>query len=122
MGSHPAHKLPHTLNGVQFRAVRWKIIHLEPVLAFYAPPLMELCMMIARIIGNHLNPSSGMAAYGAQVPDKDKETLGIELLGSMEHELPIPQPYGSEIADALASRMMIDHGIFNLGWNPHAAP
>ena len=53
---------------------------------------------------------------------KDKEALGIELLGPVIHELAIPQPHGSEVADALSGGMMIDHGIFDLRRNPHAAP
>jgi len=79
-------------------------------------------MMVARIIEDERHLSSGMAAERAKIPKKKKEGLGIELLAPVEHEFTIPKAHRSKVADALSSRMMIDHRVFRLRWNPHATP
>src|ERR1022692_2227343 len=39
---------------------------------------------------------------------------------ALKEELTIPQTDGAEIADALARRMVKQHRILHLGWNPHS--
>jgi len=82
---------------------------------------MELGVMILGIVQNYLHPSSSMATDSSEVAHKKEESLGIKLLGTMEHELAIPQTYGSKVTNALACWVMINHWLFHFVRNPHAA-
>lgn len=63
-----------------------------------------------------------MAADRAQIPDKEEEALGVELLGPVKHKLAVTKPDRPKVADALAGRVMVNHRNFDLSRNPHATP
>jgi nicotinic acid phosphoribosyltransferase len=83
---------------------------------------MDFGVMVLGIIQNHMHCFSSVAANASKVAHEKKETFGIEFLGTMEHELAIPQSYGSEVADASAGWVVVNHGVFHFLGNPHAAP
>lgn len=62
-----------------------------------------------------------MAAHGPEVPDKEEETLSIELVGTVTHKLAISQPHGSKVANAFSGWMVIKDRLFHFTRDPHAA-
>ena len=50
----------------------------------------------------------------------EEETLSIELIGTMKHELAIPQTHSAKVANALASRVVVNNWLFHFARNPHA--
>jgi hypothetical protein len=78
--------------------------------------------MVFCIIENYLHSSARMTAHGPQVSDKKKETLGVELLGTVKHKLAVPQTYSSKVTDAFPGWVMIKDRLFHFTRNPHATP
>jgi hypothetical protein len=86
----------------------------------HAPKLMQLGMMVLGIIEDYLHSSARVAADGPEVAREKEETLSIELIGTMKHELAIPQTHSAKVANALASRVVVNNWLFHFARNPHA--
>lgn len=82
---------------------------------------MQLGMMILGIIEDYFHSFTRMGTDGPEVARKEEETLSIELLGTMKHELAIPQTHSAKVANALATWVVVNNWLFDFVRNPHAA-
>ncbi len=82
---------------------------------------MQLGMMILGVIEDYLHSSARVATDGPKVAHEEEETLSIELFGTMKHKLAIPQTHSAKVANALASRVVVNNWLFHFARDPHAA-
>src|ERR1700674_790817 len=118
--SQSAHQFPHSLDGIEIRAVRGKVVERDSITILFAPFRMQLGIMIPGVVTDHLHSSLVGPALRMQLLQEIKESLPIETMSlTSKDETAIAQPHGPKIAHTLTRRVMQYHRIFHLGRNPH---
>src|ERR1700679_936723 len=83
---------------------------------------MQIGMVILGIVGDDDHPAPGSRTGPVELPEEVPAGLRIEALTlAPVDESIIAQANGAEVTDALASWVVSDYRILNVGWNPHTA-
>jgi hypothetical protein len=115
-------QFPYSLDWIEVRTIGRQERQLKVWLLFLTPLDVQGCVMIFGVINDHHDAPSSPAAGLAHLLQEGPSGLcvdSVRLTG--EHELPIAKPHRAKIPHALASGMMEQHGILDLGWYPHSA-
>ena len=114
-------QFPDSLDWIQIRAIRRQVTQGE-FRALLRPPIgVKLGMVIPGVIRNHDHSAFGSAAALTQFTKKAPGGHCIEAGEfAAEEKLTVTQTDGSEVANALASRMVENDRVVHLGWNPHS--
>ena len=122
MQTKPSRKFPHPLDGVEVGTVGRQIVESERLLAFCPPVLVHDRVVIPRVVGDHDDAAPTLRRSEPEVLHEGEEGRRIEgLVFALIHELAVSQTNGPEVADALASGMVEQCRVFDLGRDPHTA-
>ncbi len=114
-------QLPDALNGIEIGAVGRQEVEGETGGTRLPPFAMKLRMMVAGIVRYHHHPTASPSAGPFQLLEELPARLRIEALRFAALDEPtIVQTNGAKVTHALASRVVPEHGVAQLRWNPHA--
>lgn len=115
-----ADQLPDPFNRIELGAVRRQEMKTEMVCDFFAPFLVQACVMVTGIVGNHDDGPAGPTADALNLPEEIPAGLRVKhTLRSRHDEFAILKSHRAEITDALASWGVEADGIGHFRRNPH---
>jgi len=122
METAPTREFPHTLRGIQLRAVRRQEVKGETLGSFLPPVPVESGMVVFGVVGNHHHPSRRAGAQRAKVFQELPAGDGIELAGlAPEEEFAVAQADRPEVAHALPGGVMEQNRVLGFARDPHPA-
>lgn len=117
-----SHELPDAFDRIEVRAVRRQEIKRKTIRSNITPVSMQLGVVIPGIVRDDNHPAPGSRAGPAELLEEVPARLRVEALAfPSKDEAAIAQADGAEITHALASGIVPDHRIRDVGRNPHAA-
>ena len=115
-------EFPHTLRGIQLRAVRRQEVQGETLGSFLPPVAVESGVVVFRVVGNHHHPSRRAGAGGPKVFQELPAGHGVELARlTPEEEFAVAEADRPEVAHALPGGMMEQNGVLGFARDPHPA-
>jgi hypothetical protein len=100
MGAHASRKFPHPLDPVEFRAVGWEELQSEIAAVLSQPGLDELSMVPPGVV-HHKNQTTESRAMAHESFQEVEESLGIEDLLLLSHQVAVFHPNCPEEAHVL---------------------
>jgi hypothetical protein len=117
---HPPGQFPYSFDRIQIRTVRWQKFGLKSRLCSLPPIFMQCRMMMSNVIGDHEYLPVGAQTDVPQLLKEGKAGFGIKsTVFAPVYQLAVSQSHGNKISNTSACRVMQQHRIRALRWNPH---
>jgi hypothetical protein len=114
-------EFPDAFDGVEFGAVGRDEVQAKASGADPAPGFVKSGVVVAGVVRDDDGAPVASACDRPELAEKGVTGGGVErALLAPEHEATVADSDGPEVLDALACRMVKEHGVPYLGGNPHA--
>ena len=98
-------QFPHSLDWIQFGAIRRQVVQGKSIGVLVSPWLMKQGVMVFGVVGDYNNPAAGSDTDTPEALHESKEGRTVELAGlTTELKLSIPQPHRTKVSNAVPRR------------------
>ena len=113
-------KFPYPLDGIEIRAVRRQVIKVELRFMFLTPSAVKFGVVVFCVVGNDDHAASAFETAAMEQTQEIPCAHRVKaVVLACKEKFAVAKTHRTKITYALARGMMLQHGIFDLRWNPH---